>query len=195
VENVSLIDCGDSILAVIDVQQAFTAKVGQSEARPLVARIRFLVQVAAWLDIPIVVTAEDMDVLGGTVPRVAEVLPGGTKQHNKMVFGLGDDPEILAAVEDTRRRTAVLVGLETDVCVAHSALGLLDRGYRVVVPHDAVGCPGTAHVAGLERMRAAGAVVTTTKTLLYEWLRGVEASKRFRAECPAAREVPEGVIL
>ena len=49
------------------------------------------------------------------------------------------------------RKTAVLVGLETDVCVAHSALGLLGHGYQVAVVADATGSPGTAHGFGLER--------------------------------------------
>ena len=53
-------------------------------------------------------------------------------------FGLADVPEIVASVEHTGRRTAVLVGMETDVCVAQSALGLLDEDFTVAVVEDAV---------------------------------------------------------
>ena len=112
----------------------------------------------------------------------------------KVVFGLADDPRVGPAVRDTQRGTAVLVGLETDVCVAHSALGLLDQGMRVVVVEDAVASPGSAHAAGLDRMRRAGVVGVVTKQLHYEWMRTVERSRAFDAAHPGLVE-PPGVQL
>jgi nicotinamidase-related amidase len=88
----------------------------------------------------------------------------------------------------------VLVGLETDVCVAHSALGLLDRGYRVAVVRDATASPGEAHEAGIDRMRSAGAIVVTTKSLYYEWLRTVERA-RVVEELMAGIPPPEDLVL
>jgi nicotinamidase-related amidase len=99
-----------------------------------------------------------------------------------------------ANVEGTGRRTTVLVGLETDVCVAQSALGLLERGYRVVAVADATGSPGTAHAAGLARMRDAGVIIVETKNLYYEWLRTVERVGQFR-RANAHVKVPEGMRL
>jgi nicotinamidase-related amidase len=110
------------------------------------------------------------------------------------VFGLADDPLAGAAVRDTGRGTVVLTGLETDVCVAHSALGLLDSGHRVVVVEDAVGSPGAAHGAGLERMRRAGVVSVVTKQLHYEWMRTVARSRAFTDAHPGLAE-PPGVQL
>jgi nicotinamidase-related amidase len=113
---------------------------------------------------------------------VAEVLPPGTQVHNKMSFGLAADPAILAAAERTGRNTAALVGLETDVCIAQSAIGLIQNGYRVAAVADATGSPGSGHAFGLERMRDAGALVLGLKGLYYEWLRTVERADRFREE-------------
>jgi nicotinamidase-related amidase len=191
----SLIDVDDSVLVVIDVQKAFLDKVGRAAGNPLTERIAWLIEVANWLGVPLVVTAEDVDRLGGPVKRVAEALPAGTAVHNKMVFGLAGQPDILAAVEATGRRTAVVVGLETDVCVAQSAVGLLERGFRVVVPVDCVGTPGTAHAFGLERMRAAGAVMTGAKPLLYEWVRTVERSIAFHTELSPKLGIPPDIVV
>jgi nicotinamidase-related amidase len=91
------------------------------------------------------------------------------------------------------RRTAVLVGLETDVCIAQSAIGLVGLGYRVVVLADAVGAPGGDHDYGIERMRHAGAVVSGVKGLFYEWMGTVERSERFHAECDAILGIPDSV--
>ena len=65
----------------------------------------------------------------------------------------------MAAINTTGRKTAILVGLETDVCVAHSARGLLQEGYQVAVVADATGAPGKAHEYDLDRMKQAGVVV------------------------------------
>ena len=111
-----------------------------------------------------------------------------------MSFGLAADPEIMTAVQNTGRKTAVLVGLETDVCVAQSALGLLQKGYRVVVPADAVESPGPCQVAGLERMRSAGVIISSVKGTFYEWMRTVDRGKA-DFEDLYLKEQPEGILL
>ena len=180
--NHLLIDADDSILVVIDVQSAFVNKLLEDQRQPLVNRICWLIGTANWLNIPLVVTAEDVSSLGGVVPEVESSLPENTQIQNKMAFGLAGNPDILAAVEQTGRKTAVIAGLETDVCVAQSAIGLFERGYKVVVPADAVATRGTPHILGLERMRGAGVIITCLKSLLYEWTRTVERTKRFHLD-------------
>ena len=175
----NLIDVGDSILVVIDVQQTFIDKLPPDESEALVQRICWLVQVARGLAVPLVVTAEEIPALGGIVPELAEKLPADTAVFNKMTFGLAAQPDIVATIAQTGRRTAILVGLETDVCVTHSALGLQEAGYQVAVLADATGSPGSAHDFGLARMREAGVTVSTIKGLYYEWVRTVERNNQF----------------
>jgi nicotinamidase-related amidase len=191
----SLLDADSSLLAVIDVQPPFLDKLPEQERGPLLDRICWLVGVAGWLGVPLVVTAEDIARDGGVDPLLARALPAGTHVHDKLVFDLAADPAILAAVERTGRRTAVLIGLEIDVCVAHSAIGLLARGYQVAVVADATGSPGEAHAFGLERARAAGALVVSVKGLYYEWVRTVERARQFRAEAQPLLGLPDGVRL
>jgi nicotinamidase-related amidase len=107
---------------------------------------------------------------------------------------LADEPTIAAAVAQTGRKTAVLIGLETDVCVAQSAIGLMEQGYRVAVVADATGSPAAGHEIGLNRMRQAGAILVSTKSLFYEWMRTVERVKQFYRDCPEMRGV-EGIEL
>jgi nicotinamidase-related amidase len=84
----------------------------------------------------------------------------------------------------------VLVGAETDVCVAHSVLGLLDRGYRVAVIADATYSPGAMHDHGLRRIAEAGGVITHAKGVYYEWLRTLDAATEFRHAHAALGEPP-----
>ncbi|HET9222120.1 MAG TPA: isochorismatase family protein [Roseiflexaceae bacterium] len=190
----SLLAAEDSVLIVIDVQPAFLHKLEPEEHPPLLQRICWLIGVANWLNIPLVVTAEDIPRDGTIDDQVARRLPPDTPIYNKMVFGLAADPAIRAAVERTHRKTAILVGLETDVCVAHSALGLLGAGYQVAVVADATGAPGSAHELGLARVRDAGAAIVGVKGLFYEWIRTVEQARRFRHECRHLGR-PDGITL
>lgn len=91
-----------------------------------------------------------------------------------MSFGLAAQKDIMKAIRRTGRQTAVLAGLETDVCIAHSAIGLLKLGYQVVVAPETTGSPGPAHEIGLERIRNAGGIILPLKSLYYEWVRTVK---------------------
>jgi nicotinamidase-related amidase len=84
--------------------------------------------------------------------------------------------------------------METDVCDAHSALGLIDRGYRVAAVRDAVAAPEPAHQHGLDRIRAAGAELVGTKGLFYEWTRSVERSRELDERMRQV-PLPDGLVL
>jgi nicotinamidase-related amidase len=190
-----LLDVDDSILCVVDVQPGFVGELGETAVRaPFIQRIVWVAALANALGVPIVVTEEEPDRNGPTLPEIVERLPDPTPRHTKPAFGLADVPTIMAAVEATGRRTAVLVGMETDVCVAHSALGLLDRDYRVVVVRDAVLAPGDAHDDGIERMRAAGVTLIGAKGLFYEWARTVDAARKLDDHM-ASVPVPDGFTV
>jgi nicotinamidase-related amidase len=190
-----VLDADDSVLCVIDVQRGFVDKLGEADgADRVIQRVVWIAALARVLGIPMVATAEEPDRNGPVLGGVEAQFPEGTPTFVKPVFALADVPEILSAVEATGRRTAVLVGLETDVCVAQSALGLLDRGFRVAAVHDAVASPGAAHPDGLERMRASGVTLVSAKGLCYEWVRTVERAwqlERLMADIP----LPDGLTL
>jgi nicotinamidase-related amidase len=110
-----------------------------------------------------------------------------------MVFGLYDQADIRAAVAASGRSELVLVGLETDVCIAHSALGLAAAGYRIAVLEDGCASPPPHHAAGLARLRDAGVTVTTIKGMHYEWVRDLATLAKLKAA--TGKELPAGLTL
>lgn len=188
-----LFDRDRSCLVVIDVQQYFLNKLPAGDGDPLVARIAWMMRVARALEIPLIATAEDIAANGTLVPDLIAQLPAGQSVFNKTVFGLYDQADIRTAVEASGRNAFVLVGLETDVCIAHSALGLAAAGHRVAVLEDACGSPSPHHEAGLRRMRDAGIVITTLKGMHYEWVRDLATLTKLRAAI--GRELPAGLTL
>jgi nicotinamidase-related amidase len=184
----------DCLLLIIDAQAHFFRKLDAHTATAVMQRIAWVAALAAWLRVPVIATAEELERHGGSVPAIARETPADAPLFDKPAFGLAGNPTILAAVLQEQRQTAVLVGLETDVCVLQSALGLLDAGLRVVVVQDATASPGPGHQAGLDRMRALGVELVTVKGLFYEWVRTVAAADQFltdRADIGA----PYGIVL
>ena len=190
-----LLDADDCVLVVVDVQERFLDKLPHAESALLLERILWLVGVARWAGIPRLFTAEDIGANGSVHPSLAEAFDADTQCYDKQRFSLSEQADIMRAVRSTGRRTAVLVGLETDVCISQSAIGLMAQGYRVAVVADAVGSPGPDHAYGLQRMRAAGTTVVGLKGLFYEWMRTVARSEQFHAECDDLMPTPSGVRL
>ena len=175
-----LVDHGESVLVVVDAQEGFYGSrlpPGEgARARTALDRMVWLAKVARKLSVPAVLTEEDPQRNGPTHPAIVEVFPE-VAAVEKPTFGLTGTPEIVSQVEATRRTTAVLIGYETDVCVAQSAVGLKERGMRVVVVEDAVFSPGEMHARGLARMAADGIELNHCKGLAYEWTRTLERSR------------------
>ena len=166
----ALLDREDSVLVVIDAQPRFLG----AGSEPAVERMAWLVAVAGRLGVPVVVTEEERERNGATDSRIAERWPAGTPVLTKPTFGLAGTPEILDTVRATGRGTVVVVGCETDVCVAQSAIGVQTAGFACVVVDDATFSPGEMHERGLTRIASGGVARNHTKGVTYEWLRTVE---------------------
>ena len=105
--------------------------------------------------------------LGPTTARIAELIPD---RPAKTTFHCCAVPQILEQLYGRNVRHVTIAGIEAHVCVAQTALELLDLGFRVQVPADAV---ASRHKVdrefALRRLEQAGAVVSTTEAVLFEW--------------------------
>jgi nicotinamidase-related amidase len=187
-----LISREDSLLIVIDLQPRFWGERAEDAERAADAarRAAWLAGTATALGVPAVVTEEDAGRNGPTDAAVLAALGPGAPVFAKPVFGLAGCADIMAAVRATGRQTAVLAGFETDVCVAHSAVGLADEGYRVVIVEDAVYSPSGAHGYGLGRLRDLGLELLSCKSVYYDWVRTLQAARAFTREHPGLARPP-----
>ncbi|MEV0528842.1 isochorismatase family protein [Streptomyces sp. NPDC050439] len=193
-----LLDRDDCALVIIDVQSDFypatRLDVDRQKFHDMVRRIAWLTQVADRLDIPVVVTEEDPTASGRTVQGIRDVLPTKAVTLPKNAFAVWDNPDIAAAIEATGRTTMVLAGIETDICVAHSAIQLHDAGKRVAVVDDAAYSPGPAHERGLRRLAGRGIETLSTKEVFYDWVRTIKDADAFH-DSHDELTVPPGVRL
>jgi nicotinamidase-related amidase len=184
----------DSLLAVIDLQPRFWGERLDADdkrcAEEATRRAAWLAAAAHALGIPAVITEEDPGRNGPTDEAVLAALRATAPVFTKSVFGLADCPDVMRAVNSTGRRTALLAGFETDVCVTHSAVGLGEAGYRVVIVEDAVYSPFGAQVPGIARLRDLGFELMHCKNVYYDWIRTLPAARAFQEHNPELANPP-----
>ena len=162
-DTVPRLTAAGSWLLVVDVQETLLAKV--PGAADLVRAVGLLIDAAGLLGVEVRATEQYPKGLGPTAPEVAGRLPSPpvAKTAFSAAGAVGRPPP--------GRPTVVVVGLETHICVAQTALDLLAAGAAVFVPVDAVGSRFVAdHGAAVRRLERAGAVVTTAEAVVFEWV-------------------------
>ncbi len=158
-------------LIVIDIQEKLLPPIFEKER--LLRNSQLLIRLAGVLKMPTLLSTQYSKGLGNTVPEVASLLPD-TSPIEKQVFSCFGSDVFCAALKRLpgSRNTVVLCGMESHICVAQTALAALREGYVVHVASDAVSSRTEWNwKIGLERMRAAGAVISSTEMVIYETLR------------------------
>ena len=180
-----LLDRNDTALLVIDVQQRIDGVMADQSHRP---RLAVLVDACTALGVPVVATEQYPKGLGATVDDLAARLPDAAIV--KETFSCAREPEAQQAIQATGRRQVIVTGIEAHVCVLQTVIDLLDDGFEVHVPHDAVNSrrPSDKHWA-LHRMSSAGAVITATESALFELLERC-GTDEFRAVSKLVKQLP-----
>jgi nicotinamidase-related amidase len=170
-------------LVVIDIQQKLLPPIFQKEQ--LVRNAQLLIRAASILKIPALVSTQYAKGLGETVPEIAALL-AGTEAIDKTLFSCFGSDAFCAALKRLpgQRNTLLLCGMESHICVTQTALAALREGYLVHVASDAVSSRTEWNwKIGLERMRAAGAVISSTEMMIYELMRS-SSSAAFKELLP-----------
>ena len=170
-------------LVVIDIQEKLLPPIFQKEQ--LVRNSQLLIRAAGILKIPALVSTQYAKGLGATIPEIASLLPG-TEVADKTLFScFGSDAFCsLLKRQPGNRNTLLLCGMESHICVTQTALAALREGYLVHVASDAVSSRTEWNwKIGLDRMRAAGAVISSTEMMIYELMRS-SSSAAFKELLP-----------
>ena len=170
-------------LLVVDIQEKLLPPIFQKEQ--LVRNAKLLVRAADVLKIPAIVSTQYAKGLGGTVPEVASLLPE-TEAIDKSLFSCFGSDVFCTLLKRLpgNRNTLLLCGMESHICVMQTALAALRDGYLVHVASDAVSSRTEWNwKIGLDRMRAAGAVISSTEMMIYELMRS-SASEAFKEMLP-----------
>jgi len=162
-----------TLVVVVDVQERLAAAMPAEDLAAVLRATKILVEGARAMGAPLIVTEQYPKGLGATLPEVKiAVEAAGATICEKLAFSACDAEGFaarLAALGDLE--AAVVVGMETHVCVYQTVRDLAARGLEVHVPIDGVASRRADHRdAGLELCVRAGAVRTTAESVAFDWL-------------------------
>lgn len=172
-----MLQVDNTALVIIDVQEKLFRVMHEKEK--LLEDLLRLVRGAGVLDIPVIVTEQNPDGLGRTLPEIGEMLPG-MQALPKMSFSCCGETAFRREIDRLSCRNLLLTGIETHICVYQTAMGLLEDGYGVEVVVDGVSSRTERNRdIALAKMARAGAGITSVETVLFELL-GTAAHDKFR---------------
>lgn len=181
VQHYGLADREDCLVVIIDVQERLMPVISGKER--VTANAVMLAKLCSICGIPVIVTEQQK--LGPTVGEVKASITD-FEPIEKIHFNCFQNDEFRAKVEGTGRKTLVLTGVESHICVTQTAIFALPK-HQVHVIGDAISSrtPDNKQAA-LRRMRDAGAVISTTEMFVYEVLARA-GTEEFRAILPLVK--------
>ena len=174
--RVSRINPLSAVLFICDVQTKFQPLIYRAPS--VINRCALLNDVAKTLSIPIVITEQYPKAFGTTIPEI--ILHEDTKVFAKRKFSMMTDEVSTHLHSLTNKSQIILCGVEAHVCVQQTVLDLLSMNidessghgpYEVFLISDAISSQRSHdRSVALERMKNAGAIITTTESMIFELL-------------------------
>jgi nicotinamidase-related amidase len=170
-------------LLVVDIQDRLMPAMPAATVADVVRNTAILIQAAAQLGLPIVVSQQYPRGLGPTIRAVEDALAAAPVVHrfDKLEFSAAAAPAFAALAPALGRDQWIVCGMETHVCVYQTARDLVARGWAAHVCADAV-CSRTGlnWELGMGLIERAGAILTSTEACVFDLL-GRAGSDEFRA--------------
>ena len=160
-----------AVLVVIDVQEKLCVAMDEAVLKQLAKNIGILLESAAELNIPVLVTEQYVKGLGPTLPELkGKAAAAGC--FEKMTFSCCGSSDFIEALKATGRTQVIITGMETHVCVLQTVIELREAGFTVHIVKDAVMSRSKQNwQTAVQAMTLAGAIPTCTESVLFQLLK------------------------
>ena len=169
-----------AILVVIDVQEKLCLAMDEKVLAKLVKNTGILLDTAAELNVPVLITEQYVKGLGATLPELKEK-GAAAACYEKMSFSSCGSAEFIEKLKSTGRKQVIIAGMETHVCVLQTVIELREAGFDVHLVKDAVMSRDKRNwQTAIEAMTLTGAVPTCTEAVMFQLLKvaGTEEFKK-----------------
>lgn len=165
-----MINVDDVILLLIDHQTGLFQCVKDLEQAELRGNVVALAKLAQLVTLPVITTASVPDGPNGPlIPEIKEILPNAVYVPRHGQINAWDNPAFVKAVEASGRKTLVMAGTLSNVCLAFPAISAVKDGYKVYALMDASGCwSAFSKDIALARMTQGGVIPMDTLALISE---------------------------
>jgi len=195
----ALMNVDDVALLLLDHQSGLFQAVKDISVAELRANVCALARIATLLKLPIITTASVPDGPNGPVmPEIAELAPHAVYVPRHGEVNAWDNDQFVKTVRETGKKTLIMAGVWTGVCVMFPALDAKAAGFNVYAVTDASGDPTEmASRTTLARFGQSGIIPTTTNAVICElhrtWRRpeAAEIAEIYTVATPNYRAVME----
>lgn len=169
----ALLDPSDTLVLLLDHQTGLFQTVKDVPVAELRNNTVALAKIARLGGAPIIYTASEPNGPNGPLMDELDFIASFAQYvPRKGEISAWDNADFVKAVEATGRKTLVIAGVWTNVCVAFPALQAKADGYKVYYVADASGDPSVmASQTTLARLTQAGVVPVSTNAVLCEFQR------------------------
>src|SRR6266567_7894426 len=166
----ALIDPTDTLLLLLDHQSGLFQNVKDIDVAQLRANTTALAKLAALAQIPVIQTASVPDGPNGPLmPEIKEAAPHLVYVPRKGEVNAWDNALFVKTVRETGKKTLIMAGVWTSVCVMFPALDAKAEGFKVYAVMDASGDPSEfASRTTLARFTQAGVIPTSANAIICE---------------------------
>lgn len=160
----------EALALVIDFQEKLVPVIHENQN--LIHNTKLLLQGLNILQVPTLVTQQYTKGLGMTVEELTNLYGDHFHYEEKLTFSCADDENIIKKIKESGRRSIIVCGIETHICVLQTVIDLIALGYQVILVMDCVGSRKEAdRLIGIKRALYEGAIPTTYEALLFELTR------------------------
>lgn len=168
--QIPMIDPSDAVMLLIDHQSGLFQLVHDMPMPTLRTHATVLAKVATLANIPVITTASvPQGPNGPLIPEIHQYTPHAQYVPRKGEINAWDNPDFVAAVKATGRKTLIIAGTVTSVCMAFPAISAAAEGFKVFAVIDASGTYSKmAQEVTLARVVQAGVVPMDTAAVVAE---------------------------
>lgn len=166
----ALLDPSDAVILLLDHQAGLFQTVKDVPVADLRRNVVMLAKLATLMKIPVITTASEPNGTNGPLmPEIHQIAPHAVYVPRKGEVNAWDNEDFVRTVRVTGRKTLIMAGVWTSVCVMFPALDAKAAGFKVYAVMDASGDPSEmASRTSLARFAQGGVVPTTTNAVLSE---------------------------
>ncbi|WP_269610027.1 isochorismatase family protein [Prochlorococcus marinus] len=166
----------ETLLLIVDVQQKLISNIKGNQL--LIFNIKRLIDTCNLLNVRIALTEQNPLKLGTTLESILD--NNEYTKFEKMEFSCSENKNFISFIDKYNFKNIIVCGIESHICILQTSIGLLQKGFNILIPRDAIGSRNEIdNDTAFLRLILSGAVASTTESLICELCK-TSSRKEFR---------------
>ena len=166
----------ETLLLVLDMQKKLLHNIEGNKL--LIFNIKKLIDTCNLLNVRIAITEQNPLKLGITLESILN--NNEYPKFEKMEFSCSKNQNFINYINKHEFKNIIVCGIESHICILQTSIDLLQKGFNVLIPRDAIGSRSMIdNDTAFLRLILSGAVASTTESLICELCK-TSSRKEFR---------------